>query len=83
MKMDAEGPHADYKTETMARVSFMDDNTRPYTARGPKNSFVAWGGRDWITRLTDPILPHQTFSFFLHSSQHYRDASSEAMKNRL
>ncbi|GBO35308.1 hypothetical protein AVEN_125560-2-1, partial [Araneus ventricosus] len=37
------------------------------------NTFVARDGRGWI-------LPHQTFTFFLHRNEHPRDVISAAMK---
>ncbi|GBO11573.1 hypothetical protein AVEN_5568-1 [Araneus ventricosus] len=82
--MGAEGPHADPKTagkaislQAFCSWTILQDPSQQGTQ---KNTFVAWDGRDWITRPTAPILPHQTFIFLLHRSHHYGDVTSEAMK---
>ncbi|GBN82269.1 hypothetical protein AVEN_204975-1 [Araneus ventricosus] len=67
VKMGAEGPHAYHKSARMVislkgfcSWTIMQDSTQQGTQ---KNSFVAGDGRDKITRPTDPILHHQTFTF--------------------
>ncbi|GBM17139.1 hypothetical protein AVEN_251050-1 [Araneus ventricosus] len=57
IKMGAEGPHVDHKTARMAislevfcSWTIMQD---PIQLGTQKNTFVAWHGRDWITRNTD------------------------------
>ncbi|GBM11196.1 hypothetical protein AVEN_133926-1 [Araneus ventricosus] len=77
--MGAEGPHIDHKTATTAislerfcSWTIMQDPTQQGTQ---KNTFVSRDGRDWTTRSTAPILPHQTFTLFL-----YRDITFEARK---
>ncbi|GBL96982.1 hypothetical protein AVEN_254043-1 [Araneus ventricosus] len=69
-KMTAEGPHAYHKTARMA-INFEGFCswviTQDPTQQGSqKSTFVAWDGRDWTTWPTARILPHQTFTFFLH-----------------
>ncbi|GBM33784.1 hypothetical protein AVEN_183042-1 [Araneus ventricosus] len=61
-------------------VLFLGDNVRPSTARDTKEHIrrLRWERLDDLA--TDPVLPHQTFTFFLHRSQHYRNVSSEAMR---
>ncbi|GBL96921.1 hypothetical protein AVEN_182505-1 [Araneus ventricosus] len=66
--MATEGPHADHKTARMAislegfwSWTIMQDPTQQGTQ---KNTFVAWDGRDWITRSTSPILLHQSPHLF-------------------
>ncbi|GBM14676.1 hypothetical protein AVEN_97186-1 [Araneus ventricosus] len=74
--MDSEGPYANRKTARMAislegfcSWTITQDPTQQETQ---KNTFFTWYGRDWMTRPTAPILPHQTFTFSLNRNQHYR-----------
>ncbi|GBL60435.1 hypothetical protein AVEN_140135-1 [Araneus ventricosus] len=63
--MDAEGPHADYKTERMAGVSFMDDNTRPYAVRSTKEHIRRLGWERLDHPAYRPDLAPSDFQPFL------------------
>lgn len=56
--------------------TIMQDPTQQGTQT---NIFIAWGVRDWITWPAASFLSH--FTFFLHMNQHYRNVTSDAMKN--
>ncbi|GBN48005.1 hypothetical protein AVEN_243065-1 [Araneus ventricosus] len=83
--MGAEVSHADQKTARMAInlewVCSWTIKQDPTQQGKQKNTFIDWNGRDSITQPTDPILPHQTFIFFLHGSQQNLDVTSVAMKS--
>ncbi|GBN94291.1 hypothetical protein AVEN_123452-1 [Araneus ventricosus] len=79
--MGAEGPHANHKTGRMAislegfcSWTIIQDPTQQRIHSSPGKEEIG------SSRPTPPILPHQTFTFFLHRSQHHRDVTSEAMK---